>query len=842
MFPMTCIAVTLASLMCFATLAVAAGNSITPKRLLEQAKGLPADFEEHLFDVPLAVQVERDSQLVGEALIVLSRDDPITLLEFTDYNESQISPNERDIWADHLKQGTPLGACTSKCPEQLLAIHYNLENSMVSLLTAKAEQQFQQSQYYDLPIDGSTGLILRNQLNLTGGQQEYLGGRYGLEASSSLGKWTQTLNLQLNRIGGPQENQIRHAVYSAYTQRELPGSFLRLGYFIPGSEGLTRQIRTLGDNPDTAFGVMYGSSDSLSITLPKPSIYPIYVTPNRQATAQIYRNGVLINTQPVAAGLQSLDTRPLPGGIYEVQVRLVEDDQVSSTTTELVYKPSNWRNLDNPWRYNLFAGRESTLLSNWDDKASGEMTAGGAVNYLLHPRVVLGVSGRQVKGNVQWGTSIDWTLSGAVGFYANLYQTKNHGTGVDLNSQYNYGTGSIIFTHNRSWLDTRDTYETLPDGTYLRPKTAYLGQVSRSSASLNHRFGVRNTFSARLSHSDGYTQGYGLDLGWTQMTHLFGSDGNWRLSVFDRPASLSSANTRNRGFDLSFSLALGGPGERWSASLGSRTSRDGERNNNASLSYSKDLKDHTLQSVAATANIDAYGIGLNGRTSFQLDAFGGDLFLQRSSYNGNFSGGLNLDSTVALSGSKLAMTSQPGGQGAGLIVDVESDVADIDLRADDLSGSSTVLRPGRNFIPITAYKNSSVSFDFQGTDVPAAAIQPPRTRYHLNKGGVGYRKINVAKTVTVLGRLLDPQGKPLKGHHIINHASRGVSEVDGFFSMEMNAGAPTLEVRKGEALLCQLAIDMSTTAMQANVLEIGDVRCIPETLTRSVTGDNVAGL
>ena len=31
--------------------------------------------------------------------------------------------------------------------------------------------------------------------------------------------------------------------------------------------------------------------------------------------------------------------------------------------------------------------------------------------------------------NAQWGTSIDWTLSGAAGFYANLYQTKNHGTG-----------------------------------------------------------------------------------------------------------------------------------------------------------------------------------------------------------------------------------------------------------------------------------------------------------------------------------------------------------------------------------------------------------------------------
>ena len=150
-----------------------------------------------------------------------------------------------------------------------------------------------------------------------------------------------------------------------------------------------------------------------------------------------------------------------------------------------------------------------------------------------------------------------------------------------------------------------------------------------------------------------------------------------------------------------------------------------------------------------------------------------------------------------------------------------------------------MLRPGRNFIPIAAYKSSSVSFDFQGTDVPAAAIQPPRTRYHMNKGGVGYSKIKVVNTVTVLGRLVDPQGNPLKGHHIINHASRGVSEVDGFFSMEMNAATPTLEVRKGEALLCQFRIDTNKAKLQNSVLEIGDLLCTPDTLAGSLSTDKV---
>ena len=120
MFQMTRIAASLALLLSAASLAAAEGNGATPRSLLVQAKGLPADFEEHLFDVPLAVQVERDSQLVGEAMVVLTRDDRMTLLEFTDLNGSKVSPSESDLWAEYLKQGVQLGACTTKCPEQLI--------------------------------------------------------------------------------------------------------------------------------------------------------------------------------------------------------------------------------------------------------------------------------------------------------------------------------------------------------------------------------------------------------------------------------------------------------------------------------------------------------------------------------------------------------------------------------------------------------------------------------------------------------------------------------------------------------------------------------------------------
>lgn len=815
-------------------------NNYTPRSLLAQAKGLPSEFEEHFFDVPLAVRVERDQQFLGEAMVVLGRDDRLTLIDFTDSSDSPLLPAERDTWTAYLKQGVLLGGCTKNCPEQLLAVHYNLENSLVSILTENAERDTQSQQYYNQPEGGSTGLIINNQLNLNGGQNQDLGGRFGIDASGSLGNWSHALNLQLARLGGP-DTKLYHALYSLYSQREFEGNFLRLGYFTPSAEGLNRQPRAFGAAPDVAVGVMVGSSDSLAINNPKPSVYPIYVTSNRQGSVEIYRNGLLINTQQVPAGLQTLDTRPLPGGIYEVEVRLIEDGQITSTTSELVYKPNNWRNHDERWRYNLFAGRESTLFNNWEQRDKGDMTAGASVNYLVHPRVILGASTRQVQERMQYGTSIDWNPVNNVSLFANVYQTQDHGTGLDVQGLYSYGLGSVIASHNRTWLDTRNTYETLPDGTRVRPRQVYVGQTSTSSLSVNHRLASQGSINARISHSQGNIEGVGVDVGWTKHGDLFGSDANWRLSVFDRPASSSTADRRNRGVDLTLNLSLGGPGEQWSGSLGSRTSRDGERDNNASVTYTKTLQDHMLQSVSATALTDVYGVGLSGRTSFDTPIVQGDAFAQRSSYNGDLTGGLNLNSTVALGAQKMVLTSQYQGTGAGMIIDVESDLDDIALRADDLSGGSTALRPGRNFVPITAYKNSSVSFDFEGNHPPAATIQPVRTAYHLNKGGVDYRKISVMKTVTVLGRLIGPDGLPLKGHHIINHASRGVSEVDGFFSMEMKSSSPTLEVRSSNQLLCQFRLDLNASRNENDVLMIGDLRCTPDTLADATSTAEAAG-
>ncbi|MBF8781897.1 TcfC E-set like domain-containing protein [Pseudomonas fulva] len=779
------------------------------------AKGLPSEFEAHFFDVPLAVRVDLDGRYLGDALVVLSRDEQVQLLEFTDVQQSQEPAAVRRRWQERLAEGRSLGECQRDCPEGLKTIHYSLVNSQLSLLTNQAEQQGDAPRYYSLPEEGSYGLLLRNQLNLVGGGQSTTG-RYALQGQGSIGNWTTLADAQVVR-NSDQQQRTRHRLDQLYGERIVDDHFYRLGYFTPGAQGLTREPRFYGATPNSTLGLMFGSSDSLLIDNGQPSATPIYVTPNRPGIVEIYRNGVLINSQAVEPGLQTIDTRVLPAGIYEVEVRLVEDGQESTRTQAFIYKPSNWSNMDSRWRYNAYVGQQTALLSNWDDDNSDGLNAGVLTNYLLRPGAVLGLSAQHVDRTFQYSTSLDWDINDRLKLYANAYQTDGKGNGYDMQWIGTHALGSWVLSHSRSRV--------LPSRT-VRDALANAGDVRETSLSLNHRIGNRNTATVRLSHASGAASGLGIDLGWAFYGKVLGSDANWRLSVFDRPGSLSTGQARNRGINLGLSMSLGQPGKRIGATLGSRTSRDGRRDQNASLTYRQDMELGPLRMLSGTATFDRYGTGLSGNAQFNNQYLYGDAFLQRSSYNADLSGGLNLHSLVAVGKGELAMSGQFMPPEAGLIVDVETDLDALELQAYEAQGTSVRLRPGRNVVPVAAYQASHVQFDFAGNHDPAAVIQPSSFDYHLNRGAVEHHTVRVLRTVTVLGRLVDGQGRSLGGVSVINHASRSVSEADGYFSVQMSASSPSLEVRRGGNTLCNLVLDLERFTQEQDVLLTGDLHCV----------------
>jgi len=104
---------------------------------------------------------------------------------------------------------------------------------------------------------------------------------------------------------------------------------------------------------------------------------------------------------------------------------------------------------------------------------------------------------------MQLGTSADWTVGEKTSLYTSLSQTKGEGTGMEVQGVHRYNGGSLVLRHQRSWLDTRNTYEVLPDGTHIRQRNTYNGQTSNTSLSVSQRLNSKSSVSAQVSPSQG---------------------------------------------------------------------------------------------------------------------------------------------------------------------------------------------------------------------------------------------------------------------------------------------------------------------------------------------------
>jgi len=424
--------------------------------------------------------------------------------------------------------------------------------------------------------------------------------------------------------------------------------------------------------------------------------------------------------------------------------------------------------------------------------------------------VVVGASSQYIDQRWQHGLSADWSLDKQWRLFGNLMATQALGSGFDLQALYHYGEGSLVLSHQQ------------------QRQHGQMGEESRdlkqSNLSLQQRLDERHSANFYLAHQVG--RGLGADLGWRYNGELLGQTVSWNLTVFDRPGSISTDHARDRGGMLSLSMNLGGERSLLAIGIGSRTSRSGGQERNASLGYQQQLEWSALQSVGANLTTDSYGVGTAGYARFQGELVSGDAHLQSSSYNRALSGGLNLDSTLAFGDEgSLTMTGQSQGYEAGMIVDLESDLPELTLRADDDQGSNIKLRPGRNLIPVAAYRSGAVQLNLAEHDAPSVSIRPNVLPYHLNKGGVAYHKVRVMQTVTVIGRLLDEKGDPLRGAMVVNHAGRTVSEADGFFAVEMSERNPSLQVEYQGAQQCDLALDTARAERQQAVLLLGDLVC-----------------
>lgn len=786
--------------------------------LIKQADNLPDDFSQHLFDAPLLTRVELDGQYLGDAMILLSRSQTVQMTSFTEIKESKLPAVTRTRWAKALNQPFPLGKCIQSCMQGLQNLHYNLATTTLYISTDAAQKTEQNNQYIELPEGGSTGLVLSNQVNLVGGEIQPWSGYQSFKLEGSLGHWTTVASSQISR-SDMAESATQARINSMFVQRELPGHAIRTGLFMPENQGILRQPVMPGRiGTQTLIGIMAGSSNTLIESHRQSSLAPIYVSANRESLVEIYRDGVLINSQPIAAGLQQLDTSVLPDGIYGVEVRVLEDGREISRTDETVYKPNHWQSPGRRWDYNVYGGVEREFGNQKYNEEQGNIALGLSTNYLLTPSVVAGAAIQQSAGDTQLGISSDIQLSETMRFYGSTGYSDGWGSRYDLQLGWQFHPSSSLMVNNsQNWYQPEDSQCALQECQTKRQQY--------SGITLNHRLDSGASWALRGTSHD-TRDSLGVDASYRTRFRVMDTAISLTLSAFDRPYS-SEGDQRNRGANLNLAFSLGENKRGVTASLGSRNDSQGGRDLYATLGVSQRFDDSAFKYANLGVTADKYGAAGNVYTDFQSRYASGSLYAQQSTLNQKISGGLNMSNTLAVGDGRVTVSSGAAAQGgqSGMILDVESDDPSVTLKAWDSNGGIHNLKPGRNFVPVSAWKSGQIQIDFEGKDGPAMKIWPTDLPYHLNKGGVAHGKVRVMNTVTVIGRLVDHKGEPVSGAKLVNHAGQGISEHDGFFVADMHEHTPELTIHHRDEKQCLIRLNPALMTRENNTLLVGDLSC-----------------
>lgn len=735
-------------------------------QLAANMKGLPEDFKRYFYNSEVVVQVYLNDNYIFDASISLRENGDIKLLRVID-EQPNSDPATNAVWSDFLQKGVAIGKCTESCPSGLMQVVYSLDNSALKLYTANYETSQVVSRYLSVPDDAPTGLIMNNSLSITDTASMR---SWGINSSltSSLGGWSQQAAFQSSGTDG--EYQYRnYSLYQLFTQKEFKGSFLRLGVFTPDSDN--GNVQTAGFGNDTVIGGMWGTSDALLATTDSVSAWPVYVTGRNQSVAEVWRNGQMIRTQQLQAGVQALDTRPLPLGIYDITIKIIENGQVVDTQEAQIFKAQGWNNPDKRWRMNLWGGQRRALASgdvSAEDK--NPFAAGAGMEWLVNPLATVGLSGAMSLKERRLRMRTNITLSQDDRFFAqytlgNSQYQANQDT--DLRYYRNLYAGGSASLYWRS---------TLSDVYGRRVRTRQAGQTW--GASLSSRLPGGSSLILNTQYIDTpWRKGTAADVSWSTQTRLFDRSTTFRMSAYDRPGF--DNDRRDRGVSFSVSIALS-PSEEHSVSLSTGLEQD---QSYSSLQYQWEPKDKgTLRNLGGGVSLSAADTTLNGNGAVDTPWINGNFYAQHSMRSKTNIAGANLSQVLVMGGGKVAsVNGNNSGMQSAVIVDMDADDKNTRILATG-NMSELRLKPGRNILPAELWKRSDIQFSAPGGD--SVQVFPERQTIQMNRGSVQYVNIKTLKTLTLISMLQNAQGQLIKNRYVKSDVAQAMVNAEGVLTLD----------------------------------------------------------
>ena len=771
--------------------------SATEMTLAANMRGLPEDFRRYFYNSEVIVQVYMNDKRLFDAAVSLKENGEVRLLRTLDETQD-IDPDVRTLWTDVLRKGVSVGKCTEHCPSGLMAVEYRLDHSVLRLYTAQYETAQAKSRYISMPDETTGGVIMYNDLSVTNTDSSR---SWGINSSltSALGGWSQKASFQSSGVDGDYRYSSS-SLYELYSQKELQGSFVRLGFFTP--DGDTGNVQTSGFGYDTVAGAMWATSDALMIGDDSVSTWPVYVTGHNQSIAEVWRDGRLIHTQQLQAGLQALDTRKLPGGIYDITINIIENGQRVDTQQAQIYKPQGWSNPDRRWRMNLWSGQRRTLATGDTYKREDNPFAvGGGVDILAHPRVILGVSGAATEDEHQVRTRANITLSPDDTLFAQFtsgntkYQSNQNTDFRYYRNLFGGGSASLFWRST-----TTDVYGS-------RTTSRQQGDTWGSSLSLRLPWSTSLLLNGQYMDT-AWRRGLGADFSVTTLATLSGREMNFRVSAYDRPGFNNNRRDHGVSFGLNISLA---PAARHT--LSAETGMN-QNQGYSSLNYQwQPGNESSIRTLGAGVSYSPQNTVIGSNASVDTPYISGDGYAQHNTRGSTNTFGGNLSQILVMGGGKLASTSGSSSRNieSALIVDVESDGENGGIIASG-NMAETRLKAGRNIVPTELWKKNTIQFTASGGE--NVQVFPQRESLQMNRGSVKYIKVKAMKTFTLVARLQNERGEVLKNRYVNSDLSGSVINAEGVLTLDNGATNRLLTVRAENAqpaMQCELPPEMDRT-------------------------------
>lgn len=762
--------------------------------LAANMRGLPEDFRRYFYDSELIVQVYLNDTQLFDATVSLKENGDIRLLRTID-DAQDADADTRTFWKGVLQKGVSVGKCAKNCPSGLMAVQYRLDNSVLKLYTSNYETARARSSYISMPEETLGGVILYNDASVTNMESSR---SWGINSSltSSFSGWSQKASFESSGTDG-KYHYSSSSLYELYTQKELQGSFVRLGFFSPGSD--TGNVQTSGFGYDTVAGAMWSTSDALLVSRDSASAWPVYVNGHNQSIAEVWRDGRLIHTQQLQAGVQALDTRQLPGGIYDITIKIIENGQAVDTQQAQIYKPQSWSDPNKRWRMNLWSGQRRTLTTG-DGRVREEtpFSIGGGMDVLAHPRVILGFSGtetekeHQVRSRANITLSPDDTLFAQYMLGSTEYQSNQN---IDIRYYRNIPGGGSASLFWRS--TTTDVYG-------HRTTSRQEGVTWGSSLSLRLPWSTSLIIDGQYMDT-AWRHGFGTDVSVTTLGTLSGRDMNFRVSAYDRPGFHNNRRDHGVSFGVSISLA---PAARHTISTETGMNQN---QGYSSLNYQwQPVDDSSIRSLGGGVSYSPQNTVVSGNASVDTPYVSGDAYLQHNTQGNTNTAGGNLSQVLVMGGGRATSVNGNNSRSmeSALIVDVDSDDESANVMASG-SMAETRLKAGRNIVPAELWKKDTLQFSASGGE--SVQVFPSSDSVQMMRGSVKYIRVKAVKTFTLVGMLQDERGSLLKNRYVSTDVSGGVINAEGVLTLDSGVENRKLIVRaeKGlPAMQCELPAGM----------------------------------